>query len=109
MDEKKDHQTPNSEAVAPDASPKPKRGRPKVSPHDRATQKRISVQRYREAKRNENEVALEVYLPGDWHDWLVNVKGANLREVAVEAFALWLKKHGYPADVATRTVSTEDA
>lgn len=88
---------------------KAKRGRPKSSPHDSATQNRIRVQRHRQAKREEDAVPVEIYLPKAWHEWLLNVKGANLREVAVEAFALWLKQHGYPADVANTKTSTEDA
>ncbi len=35
------------------------------------------------------------------------MKAANLREVAVEAFALWLKKHGYPADVSVKPDSAQ--
>ena len=67
------------------------------------------MQRYRDAKREGEEVTVEVYLPKAWHEWLTNVKAANLREVAVEAFALWLTKHGYPADVSIKPGSTEDA
>ena len=52
---------------------------------------------------------VEVYLPKAWHEWLTDVKAVNLREVAVEAFALWLKKHGYPADVTRKPTLTEDA
>ena len=69
-----------------------KRGRPKTSPHDLATQRKLNLQRHRQAKRDENQVPVEIYLPQEWHDWLVNVRGANLREVAVEAFAAWLEK-----------------
>ena len=67
------------------------------------------MQRYRDAKREGEEVPVEVYLPKAWHEWLTNMKAANLREVAVEAFGLWLKKHGYPADGATKPESTKDA
>ncbi len=66
------------------------------------------MQRYRNAKREGEEVPVEVYLPKAWHEWLNNVKGANLREVAVEAFALWLKKNGYPADVTANPDTAAD-
>ncbi|MBE7157167.1 MAG: hypothetical protein INR62_01805 [Rhodospirillales bacterium] len=77
------------------ASNKPKRGRPKVSPLDSATQNRLRVQRHREAKRQGEEVQVEIYLPKAWHRWIVETAGANLREVGIEAFALWLKSKGY--------------
>lgn len=98
-----------NEPVAEDTSVKPKRGRPKTSPHDPATQHRLRMQRYRDAKREGEEVAVEVYLPKAWHHWLTDVKAANMREVAVEAFALWLKKNGYPADVTAKSNSLADA
>ncbi len=101
--------SPAKEPVAATAVSKPKRGRPKTSPHDPATQHRLRMQRYRDAKREGEEVPVEVYLPKAWHEWLTNVKAANLREVAVEAFALWLKKHGYPADVSVKPDPTKDA
>ena len=72
-----------------------------MSPHDRTTQKRLSVQRYRQAKREGEEVPVEIYLPRTWHDWLVNSQGVNLREVAVEAFADWMSKKGANASTAT--------
>ena len=96
------------ESVASEGAAKGKRGRPKTSPHDPATQNRLRVQRYRDAKREGEAVPVEVYLPKAWHEWLTNVKAANLREVAVEAFSLWLKKHGYPADVSDKPDSTKD-
>ena len=83
------------EAVTNEEPPKPKRGRPKTSPHDLATQRKLNLQRHRQAKRDENQVPVEIYLPRKWHDWLVNVQEANLREVAVEAFADWMKKKGF--------------
>lgn len=101
--------TPVSELLASNEPEKGKRGRPKISPHDSATQNRLRVQRYRDAKREGEEVPVEVYLPKAWHEWLTNVKAANLREVAVEAFGLWLKKHGYPAEVVAKPDTTEDA
>ena len=97
-----------AEPVAGNELAKSKRGRPKSSPHDSATQNRLRVQRYRDAKREGEEVPVEVYLPKAWHEWLTNVKAANLREVAVEAFSLWLKKHGYAADVSDKPDSTKD-
>ena len=100
---------PVAEPVAGNDSTKGKRGRPKSSPHDSATQNRLRVQRYRDAKKEGEEVAVEVYLPKAWHHWLTDVKAANMREVAVEAFALWLKEHGYPADVSVKPDSTKDA
>ena len=98
-----------AEPVAGNEPAKSKRGRPKSSPHDSATQNRLRVQRYRDAKREGEEVPVEVYLPKAWHEWLTNVKAANLREVAVEAFGLWLKKHGYPAGGTTKPESAKDA
>lgn len=100
---------PANEPLTEDTPTKPKRGRPKTSPHDPATQHRLRMQRYRDAKREGEEVPVEVYLPKAWHEWLTDVKAVNLREVAVEAFALWLKKHGYPADVTRKPTLTEDA
>ena len=88
---------------------KRKRGRPKTSPHDTATQNRIRVQRHRQAMKEDDAVRADIYLPKAWHDWLVGEKNANLREVAVEAFALWLKKNGYPADVTAKPNSLNDA
>ena len=82
--------------------PTPKRGRPKTSPHDLATQRKLNLQRHRQAKRDENQVPVEIYLPREWHDWLVNVREANLREVALEAFAAWLEKKGFPAQKASK-------
>ncbi len=93
---------PASEAVTNEESARPKRGRPKTSPHDLATQRKLNLQRHRQAKRDENQVPVEIYLPKEWHDWLVNVEGANLREVAVEAFAAWLEKKGFPACKASK-------
>ena len=81
---------------------KRKRGRPKTSPHDAATQNRIRVQRHRQAMKEEDAVRVDIYLPKAWHDWLINVKDANLREVGVEAFALWLNKQGFPVEVVER-------
>ena len=98
-----------AEPVAEGNPAKSKRGRPKSSPHDSATQNRLRVQRYRDAKREGEEVPVEVYLPKAWHEWLTNVKAANLREVAMEAFGLWLEKHGYPTDVSVKATSAEDA
>ena len=97
-----------TEPVTDDNPVKSKRGRPKSSPHDSATQNRLRVQRYRDAKREGEEVPVEVYLPKAWHEWLTNVKAANLREVAVEAFGLWLKKHGYPTDASVKPDPAED-
>ena len=54
---------------------KPKRGRLKTSPHDLVTQRKLNLQRHRQAKREGNEIAVEIYLPREWHDWLVNVQG----------------------------------
>lgn len=85
------------ETVANAEPLKPKRGRPKTSPHDLATQRKLNLQRHRQAKRDENQVPVEIYLPREWHDWLVNVREVNLREVAVEAFADWMKKKGFPS------------
>ena len=96
------------EPVKPGEPPKRKRGRPKTSPHDSATQNRLRVQRHRDAMKEDEAVRVDAYLPKAWHDWLLNVKGANLREVAVEAFGLWLKKHGYPADISSKPGSTKD-
>ena len=59
--------------------------------------------------KEDDAVRADIYLPKAWHDWLVGEKNANLREVAVEAFALWLKKHGYPADVTVKPSSITDA
>ena len=101
--------SPALEPVASGDAAKGKRGRPKSSPHDSATQNRLRVQRYRDAKRDGEEVPVEVYLPKAWHEWLTDVKAVNLREVAVEAFALWLKTHGYPADVTSKSSSAKDA
>ncbi len=100
--------SPADESVAAEGAARGKRGRPKTSPHDSITQNRLRVQRYRDAKREGEEVPVEVYLPKAWHEWLTNVKAANLREVAVEAFALWLKKHGYPAEVSVKPDSVKD-
>ncbi len=107
--EKKAAFSPVNKPVAGNDSAKGKRGRPKSSPHDSATQNRLRVQRYRDAKKEGEEVAVEVYLPKAWHHWLTDVKAANMREVAVEAFALWLKKNGYPADVTAKPNSLNDA
>ena len=101
--------SPVGEPIETESAAKGKRGRPKSSPHDSATQNRLRVQRYRDAKREGEEVPVEVYLPKAWHEWLTKVKSVNLREVAVEAFGLWLKKHGYPADGATKLDSVKDA
>ncbi len=95
MGKKNPPSIPASEAVTNEEPPKPKRGRPKTSPHDLATQRKLNLQRHRQAKRDENQVPVEIYLPREWHDWLVNVQEANLREVAVEAFADWMKKKGF--------------
>ena len=46
---------------------------------------------------------MEVYLPKAWHDWLTNVKAANLREVAVEAFGLVAKKTRLPSGCRRQT------
>ena len=97
-----------NEEVAETVLPKPKRGRPKSSPHDAATQNRIRVQRHRQAKREEDAVPVEIYLPKAWHDWLLNVQGANLREVALEAFSLWLQKKGFPVADTPKRSSTSD-
>ncbi len=59
--------------------------------------------------KEDDAVRADIYLPKAWHDWLVSEKNANLREVAVEAFALWLKKHGYPAEVPVKPDLGEDA
>ena len=101
MHKKDGHLSSSVEAVSEESAPKPKRGRPKVSPHDRTTQKRLSVQRYRQAKREGEEVPVEIYLPKTWHDWLVNSRGVNLREAAVEAFADWMKKKGFSPEGST--------
>ena len=93
---------PVSESLTNEVPPKPKRGRPKTSPHDLATQRKLNLQRHRQAKRDENQVPVEIYLPREWHDWLVNVQGANLREVAVEAFASWLENKGFPTRKAPK-------
>ncbi len=93
---------PASETVINEEPTKPKRGRPKTSPHDLATQRKLNLQRHRQAKRDENQVPVEIYLPREWHDWLVNVQEENLREVAVEAFADWMKKKGFPAQKASK-------
>ena len=74
--------SPVVESVATEGAPKGKRGRPKISPHDSATQTRLRVQRYRDAKREGEEVAVEVYLP---------------------------KEHGYPADVTVKPTPVKDA
>ena len=101
--------SPVAVPVAENDPAKGKRGRPKSSPHDSATQNRLRVQRYRDAKKEGEEVPVEIYLPKAWHHWLTDVKTANMREVAVEAFALWLKKNGYPADVTAKPNSLNDA
>ena len=106
--EKNTELSPVVEPVAAGDAAKGKRGRPKTSPHDSTTQNRLRVQRYRDAKREGEEVPVEVYLPKAWHDWLTSVKAANLREVAVEAFGLWLKKHDYPTAIPAKPTSTED-
>ena len=95
MGKKNPPSIPASEAVTNEEAQKPKRGRPKTSPHDLATQRKLNLQRHRQAKRDENQVPVEIYLPREWHDWLVNVQEANLREVAVEAFADWMRKKGF--------------
>lgn len=94
--------SPAGETVASAPPIQPKRGRPKSSPHDPATQNRLRVQRYRDAKKEEEEIPLEIYLPKAWHGWLTHHKRANLRKVAVEAFALWLAKEGYPVKSSAR-------
>ncbi len=86
-----------AEGVASGGPAKRKPGRPRTSPHDLATQKKLNLQRYREAKREENEVRVDIYLPRAWHDWVVNLPGVNLRAAALEAFTLWLEKKGFPA------------
>ncbi len=97
MAEKKSRPTSVPEAATNELQTKPKRGRPKTSPYDLATQRKLNLQRHRQAKRDENQVPVEIYLPKEWHDWLVNSQGVNLREVAVEAFADWMKKKGFSA------------
>ena len=97
MDEKNGRLVPPDKPLTEAEPPTRKRGRPKVSTHDRTTQKRLSVQRYRQAKRESEEVPVEIYLPKEWHDWLINSQGVNLREAAVEAFADWMKKKGFIA------------
>ena len=101
MDKKNPTSIPASEAVTNEALPKPKRGRPKTSPHDLATQRKLNLQRHRQAKRDENQVPVEIYLPREWHDWLVNIQEANLRKVAVEAFADWMKKKGFSSQITS--------
>ena len=95
MSEKDSALNSASQPVADGEPAKRKPGRPKSSPHDAATQKRVNMQRHRAAKRDENEVRVEVYLPKVWHDRLLS-EGANLREVGLEAFALWFEKRDLP-------------
>ena len=97
MQRKKPSQLPAKEALQDDHPDKPRRGRPKTSPYDLATQRKLNSQRHRQAKRVGNEVPVEIYLPREWHDWLLNVQRANLREVAIEAFAAWMKERGFQA------------
>ena len=99
--------SPEGEPVRDGHPVKRKRGRPKISPHDAATQNRIRVQRHRQAMKEEDAVRLDIYLPKAWHDWLINVKDANLREAGVEAFALWLKKQGCPIEIIERRNASE--
>ncbi len=96
MERKKAPPATAAEAVPETPPIKRKRGRPKSSPYDLATQKKLNNRRYRQARREDNEIAVEIYLPKAWHEWLVS-EGATLREVAVEAFAAWLEKRGFPA------------
>ncbi len=58
--------------------------------------------------KEDDAVRADIYLPKAWHDWLVGEKNVNLREVAVEAFALWLKKHDYPAGVSVKPDPAKD-
>ena len=58
--------------------------------------------------KEDDAVRADIYLPKAWHDWLIGEKNVNLREVAVEAFALWLKKNGYPGNVAAEANSLSD-
>ena len=102
MERKKPSSTPVEKALTDESPDKPKRGRPKTSPHDLATQRKINSQRHRQAKRAGNEVPVEIYLPREWHDWLVNVDRANLREAALEAFAALLEKKGFPGQKTTK-------
>lgn len=95
MERKKPSPKPSDGARRDNQTDRPNRGRPKTSPYDLATQRKLNSQRHRQAKRESNEVPVEIYLPREWHDWLVNVKKANLREVAVEAFGAWLDKIGF--------------
>ena len=97
MEKKKTLPRSANEALATAQPDKPKRGRPKTSPYDLATQRKLNSQRHRQAKREGNEVPVEIYLPREWHDWLLNVQGVNLREVGLEAFAAWMKKRGFSA------------
>lgn len=113
--QKSDENTKNVSTHLSDGEPvkdghpvKRKRGRPKTSPHDTATQNRIRVQRHRQAMKDEEAVRVDIYLPKAWHDWLVNVKDANLREVGVEAFALWLKNQGYPVEAVERWNASDE-
>ena len=69
--------SPEGEPVRDGHPVKRKRGRPKISPHDAATQNRIRVQRHRQAMKEEDAVRLDIYLPKVWHDWLINVKDAQ--------------------------------
>ena len=87
---------------------KRKRGRPRTSPYDAAIQNLIRVQRHRQTMKEENAVRVDIYLPKVWHDWLISVKDANLREVGAEAFALWLNKQGFPVEAGERTEAAED-
>ena len=108
MNEKDSSQILANEAVA-DAEPaKRKPGRPRSSPYDLATQKRLNNQRFRQTKREGNQIAVEVYLPKAWHDRLLR-EGASLREVAVEAFALWFEKKGLPTDTGDGLTPKEEA
>ena len=108
MSEIKPALKPALEPVADGEPAKRQRGRPKSSPHDLATQKKLNMQRHRAAKQQEKAVRVEVYLPKAWHEQLLS-EGANLREVGLEAFALWFKKRGLPADKADGSTPGEAA
>ena len=100
--------TSASEPITDETSAKRKRGRPKTSPLDLSTQKRVNMQRHRAAKREGNEVRVEVYLPKAWHDRLLR-EGANLREVGLEAFALWFEKKEISTQTADGPLPNKDA
>jgi hypothetical protein len=83
------------QAVEPNqpTDPKPKRGRPKTSPHDPKTQGLLRVRNHRAKLKAAGLEKVETFLPSTWHEYLQSI-GKPLQELGVEAFALLLRKRG---------------